>query len=555
MNHALTIAGRELAEKRFVFVLAAAMAVVAALVPLMPGLHGDRAEAAAIVSAMLALNLALGLSAMLGATIVGRDIAAGRMSFYFARPVGAAAIWLGKLAAAVVLVAGSFAIAFAPALVAGTRHLSSLLPGAGYFVAGALVLFFGAHAIGTMVRSRSALVVLDFAAAVLTLPIAWLIIRPLLFGWAINATIFLGKCFAWALLVAVIGAGTWQLVDGRSDRRRSHRAFSAAFWMIVAVALLGAALFSIYIVSATPADLHGRISVLQPPRGDAAIIAGNARHRFDYRPAFLNGRHINHPTWARFSRDGERAVLLEAAPFANAMEIVVRDAAHGWRAEPTELVFQRSIWPIAATDDARRIAVGDGAVVTVYDVDSSRALGSFRVPSKFFGWMFFVRPDLVRVYAAEGVFEYDVASHALQKVSGAPFPRHLIVSPDGTRALVLGQLCDARTLQPIGPADPNAHFLADGRLVVVPGFAGEIAPGKVLVMKPPSLQVIDVDSGNVVASADGLAPLPPAFWSGDPRPKLRNPNGFYWRTDGTVVRWNPLLRTAPEPAGRSRTGS
>ncbi len=554
MSHVFAIAGRELVEKRFVFIAAAAFALVAALVPLLPGLHTDRAEAAAITSAILAINLGLGLSAMLGATMVGRDIAAGRMSFYFARPVGGAAIWLGKLAASVVLVAGSFTIAFVPALAAGLRGLGSLLPGAGYFVAGALVLFFGAHAVGTMVRSRSALVIADFGAAVLTLAIAWLIVRPLLFGWAINATIVLGKCFAWALLVAAIGAGTWQLVDGRSDRRRSHRAFSAAFWTIVAVALLGAALFSIYIVSATPADLHGRISVLQPPRGDAAIIAGDARHRFDYRPAFLNGRRIDHPMWARFSRDGERAVLLEAAPFSNTMEIVVRDAGHGWRAERTKLAFPHTMWPIAATDDAARIAVGDGAVVTVYEVASSRALGSFRVPSRFFGWMYFVRPDLVRVYAAEGVFEYDVAPHALRKMSGAPFPRHLNVSPDGTRALVLGQLCDARTLQPIGPADPNAHFLADGRLAVVPGFAGEIAPGKVLVMRRPSLQVIDVDSGNVVASAAGLAPLPSAFWSGDPRPQLRNPNGFYSRTDGTVVRWNPLLRTVPEPAGRSRTG-
>ncbi|HEV2720037.1 MAG TPA: hypothetical protein VG323_08465 [Thermoanaerobaculia bacterium] len=555
MNHVFAIAGRELAEKRFIFVAAVAFAFVAALVSLMPGLHTNRAEAAAITSAILAANLALGLAAMLGATIVGRDIAAGRMSFYFARPVGGAAIWFGKLAAAAVLVAVAFTIAFTPALVAGPHRLANLFPSVGYLGAAALVLFFGGHTIGTMVRSRSLLIVFDFAAAVLTLVIAWLIVRPLLFGYAINAVIFLGKCFAAALLIAAIGAGTWQLVDGRSDRRRSHRAFSTVFWMTVAVALLAAALFAIYIVSATPADLHGRMSALQPPRGDAAIITGDARHRFDYRPAFLNGRRIDHPMWARFARDGQRAVLLEASPFSNTWEIVVRDAAHGWRAEQTKLVFPKAIWPIVANDDVSRIAVGDGGVVTVYDTVSSRALGSFRVPSRAFGWIFFVRPDLLRVYAADAVYEYDVASHALQKISDAASPRHLQVSPDGTRAIVLGQLCDARTLQPIGPADPNAHFLADGRVVTVPGFADEIAPGKVLVMKPPTLQVVDVDGGNVIASAEGLQPLPPAFWSHDPRPQLRNPNGFYRKTDGTLVRWNPLLRTAPEPAGRSRTGS
>ena len=560
MNHVFAIARRELAEKRFVFIAAAAMALVAALVPLLPGLHTDRAEAAAITSAILATNLALGLAAMLGATLVGRDIAAGRMSFYFARPVGGAAIWFGKLAAAAVLVAVSFTVAFVPALVVGPRRLGAFFPGVWVVAVAALVLFFAAHAIGTMVRSRSLLIIFDFAAAVLTVAIAWLIVSPLLLGFAINASIFLGKCFAAALLVAAIGAGMWQLVDGRSDRRRSHRAFSAFFWMTVAVALLGAALFAIYIVSASPADLYTRIFVMQPPRGDAAIISGVARHRFDYRPTFLNGRRIKGPMWARFSRDGQRAVLLEAAPFSGTMEIVVRDAARGWRAERTEVAFSRPPWPIVATDDARRIAAGEGGVVTVYDVDSGRTLGSFRVPSRFYERMFFVRPDLLRVYASEGVFEYDVASRALQKLSGLRYPRYLQVSPDGTRAIAHEagappMLCDGRTLHPIAPAGANAHFLADGRLVTVPGFAGEIAPGKVLVVKAPSLQVVDVDGGNVVASAEGLTPLPSAFWPSDPRSQLRNPNGFYFKSDGTLVRWNPLLRTAPEPASRSRTGS
>ena len=571
MSHALVIAGRELAEKRFVFLAAAAFALVAAIVPFMPGLHGDRAEAVVITAAILATAFSIGLATILGAGIVGRDIAAGRMSFYFARPIGAASIWFGKLAAAVVLVVASFVITMVPALIAAPITVKRIWSGSvfltvSWIAVAAVVLFFGAHAIGTMIRSRSALIAADFFAAVLTVAIAWLIVRPLILGGALNAILMLGKSFAVALLVAAIAAGAWQLIDGRTDRRRSHRAFSFAFWGLVAAALLAAALFAVWMVSATPSDLTSRIMVLQPPRGDAAILSGNVRHRFDYRPTFLGDRHINGFVWGRFSRDGERAVLIEATatPLSPLMEIVVRDAAHGWRATPTKIVFGRLMWPIAATDDIARLAAADGDVVTIYDVASSRALGSFKINRP--GSMFFATPDVLRVYTARGstiaAYEYDVPTRALRETGEATLsgPAFLPsrISPDGTRMLLrepkgLLTLRDARTLQPIAPADRGSIFLSDGRVVSVPrNTIGEIAPGKVLTTNPT--QVIDVDNGKVIAAAGDLRPLPPAFWWSDPRATMLNPNGFYLR-NGDLVRWNPLTKTAPTPVGRSRTAS
>jgi hypothetical protein len=559
MSHTLAIAGRELAEKRFVFLAAAAFALIAAIMPLIPGVH-DGPEAVVITATILAAAFAAGLSAILGATIVGRDIGAGRMSFYFARPVGGASIWFGKLAAAAILVVVSFAIATVPALVAGPMTVKRIWSGsvvdvASLIAVAAIVLFFFAHALGTMIRSRSALIAADFIAAALAVGIAWLLVRPLLWGHALHAITILGEALAWVLVAAAVAAGAWQLIDGRSDRRRSHRAFSIAFWTLTGVALLGVAIVVGWIVSATPADLHGRVRAIQSPQGDVAILSGDTFHRFDYRPTFFNGHRISATPWAHFSRDGQRAVTMEMlSPTSPAAEIVVRDAANGWRATPTKIAFKHWMWPVIANDDVSRIAVVEGDLLTVYDVPSSRALGSFKLHDAMVRAMFFVTPDVVRVYllgedSLDGI-EYNVRTRALQKTGSRTRAKAIValrVSPDGTRAVVAehggnAQLCDARTLQPIGPAERTSRFLLDGRLVNVPGHAlGEIAPGKVLLyVGGSSTDLYDVDAGKVVARGEGLAPAWSEFWNGDPRPQRRNPSGFFVKKDGTLVRWNPL---------------
>jgi len=517
MSHTLAIAGRELAEKRFTFVAAAAFALLAAIMPLMPGVHGNGADAVVLAAMILATAFALGLAAILGATIVGRDVAAGRMSFYFARPVGGAAIWFGKLSASFVLIVVSFFIAAAPAFIAGPmsgRALwkESIWQIAAAIAAAAAVLFFGAHAIGTMLRSRSAIVVADFVAAVLVTMLAWTIARPLIVAQTVTAVAVLGALYGGALLVAAIGAGAWQLVDGRTDRRRGHRAFSTFFWSTLGVALVVAVAFVTWILSAGVADLRGRMIALHAPRGDAMIVTGDAPHRLDYRPMFLDGTRINGTVWAHFSGDGRRALLLQTtSPFSQITELVVRDAANGWRATPTRIILPHWFGRITATDDLARFATGDDHSITVYDVASSRSLGSFRidVPPRA---MFFATDNVLRVYAASAQtiesLEYDVAARALHRLGAAEIdgaPMILRVSPDGTRAVVgerggRTMLRDARTLQPFAPAAPTAQFLQDGRLVDVARANG-----------PQPVQSFDL------------------FWSADPRSPLQNPNGFHAR--------------------------
>jgi hypothetical protein len=366
----------------------------------------------------------------------------------------------------------------------------------------------------------------------------------------------LGKAFAWALLAAAVAAGAWQLVDGRSERRRSHRAFSTAFWAVVAVALIAAAVFVGWIVSASPSDLHGRVSAFQAPQGDAAIVTGETRFRFDYRPTFLAGRHISTTAWAHFSGDGQRVVTMEMlSPMSAAREVVTRDAANGWRATPTKIVFKQGAWPAVASDDLSRIAVGENDILTIYDVPSSRALGSFKLNDATPRALFFATPDVLRAYLVSpslDVVEYDVRTRTLQKLAhreSAKAVAGIRVSPDGTRAVIVdhdrkAMLCDARTLQPIAPAAPSSRFLLDGRLVDVPGhYLGEIAPGKVLIWHEGggATDLYDAGAGKVVAHGEGLMPAWADFWTGDPRPQPRNPYGYYEKKKGdTLVRWNPL---------------
>src|SRR5260370_34576724 len=115
---ALVIARRELAEKRFVFLTAAIVALQPFWVILMPSAFG-RQSILATVGGVLAIGFTGGLAVVLGVSTIGRDLADKRLSFYFAKPVSAQAIWYGKLAAALLMIAGSFAIIIGPVLLWG----------------------------------------------------------------------------------------------------------------------------------------------------------------------------------------------------------------------------------------------------------------------------------------------------------------------------------------------------------------------------------------------------------------------------------------------------
>lgn len=591
MSHVLVIAGRELAEKRFVFLAAIAFALLAALLPLVPGVHSNPRDVIALTSMILTGGFTAGLAGILGASMVGRDVSAGRLSFYFARPVTGSAIWFGKLAAAAVLVVASFAIIILPALIATGGRLArtpievvQILP---TLAVAAVAFFFVAHALSTMIRSRSMLIGADFAAAIATSFVLWQLARPLLGALSALNALLIG--FAAALLVVLVAAGAWQLADGRTDRRRSHAAFSTALWGGVAVALVLAAGYLGWILSATPRDLGRVVRLDVSPRGAWVVVRGVARHRFDFEPVFLmnadsgEARRIAQSWDAYFSADGSK--FLDVGQDGTRLEVVIRDSATG-RATATDVAVPRYGALMAATDDLARFAVVEHGLLSVYDVASRRALGSARPPVAP-ALMYFASPDVVRFYAFTSgqvsAWDFDTAHRAL-RTNGA-FETQAIafrVTADGARVVMQEPhaivIRDARTLRPIESLPMDASYvdvLGDGRILGfdshvlrVAGTPGaidlgaghvsawrdlgaglvsawrDLGGGKVAVGmmmgRARWIELVDVDRGVVVRRDAGLM-LPSKKFSAcaDPRAMQWSPNLIVLR-GASVVRWNAL---------------
>ncbi|HEY8182477.1 MAG TPA: hypothetical protein VII32_09565 [Thermoanaerobaculia bacterium] len=500
MNGTLTIARRELTEKRFVFIAAVAFALLTLIVPFMPGVHaGERRNALVIASLICAINFTLGLSAVLGSTIIGRELSDGRLSFYFSKPVKSNAIWFGKLIAALLLLGASFAIIGAPAMIAGfdkvvntwanvprdTRAMIGLVLGL------AAALFLLSHVIGTFVRSRSPWLVFDFFALAVCGTAIWLLARPLLMGFAIELIRTLALILSVYTGVAIVAAGAWQVARGRTDRKRSHIELSRFLWISLGCGLLVMTAFVLWVVSVSLTQVKPEF-VQQSNGGSWATIAGKAKHRSDYQAAFLyniaDGRSVRlaslQPWWGTtFSADEKTAAWFVPSPGASELYVARLDV-------PKPRPMATGITGVASfdalSDDGSRIAIVDSSgVLRIYDLETKSSLGSARIPEGRFWIGGFVTPDLLRIYAAVeerraayfDIFEYDLRRKTLQRTGEMPgFPRS---NSDHSLCVVYSnrpglEIRDARTGSLITSVAPQANgqivtatFLRDGRIAAV----------------------------------------------------------------------------------------
>jgi len=490
MRNALVIAAREFEEKRFVAYAALAFAVLPFLIlNLIPMSKGrSPGEAIVILAVILSSGFTVGLGVITGASFIG-DVSAGRMSFYFSRPVGSLSIWFGKLTAGIVLIVGCFGIIAAPARFIGSSwtsvwdvtfaQLSVAVLGA------AVALFLIAHVIGTFVRSRSPLIAADFAAAVVCGIVTWLLILPLALGMATNLVKGLLIALATALTIAVAGGGAWQLERGRTDRRRGHLALSQFLWSAMAVALLLAAGFVWWVVSAKPADIKDAM-VSHSPGTAFMTVFGKTANRGDYTAAWLmninDGRNIRidaRSSWGvHYTRDG-RSVLWPVL-VGNAAELrryTVGDAA------PIDTGL--TVWGdfVFPSDDGGRVATVNHGILSIYDVAGKRSLASTRIPETKQARALFVTPDLFRIYLQIDsdlhIFELDVRTRAFRETGVISSHRYTFFSldPAATHMVVRASpsdvtLNDARTGMVIrtlvtGTNVSESRCLRDGRIVVV----------------------------------------------------------------------------------------
>jgi ABC-type transport system involved in multi-copper enzyme maturation permease subunit len=254
MKGTLAVAAREIAERKLVFLGAFVAGLLPLGFPLLPALRGNAHDARSVAMLLLAATIAVACPIVFGATILAGDIAQKRLSFYFSRPLPAASIWAGKLLGALLISVGCALLAAAPVLLVEGKGSFSVATGGldvrdllALALPGVLLLFLLAHVAASMVRLRSAWIVLDFTLAVVFAVAIALSLRSLFPAgfWGFHEGWRSAERLLWWLPVALIAiflaASYVQVSDGRTDVRRSHGALSATLWGMTAVfaAILG----------------------------------------------------------------------------------------------------------------------------------------------------------------------------------------------------------------------------------------------------------------------------------------------------------------------------
>ena len=505
MSHTMVIASRELRERKRVFLMAAAMAVLPFLATLLPAAKGNRPEVIGMVSGFLAVALCLGTALAYGATTIAGDLAERRLSFYFSKPVSPAALWFGKTLAAMAASIACFAIIAVPSmLVIGSNWRNMWLGNAlsfGILGLAMVVLYLFTHALSTMVRSRSVLVGVDFVLLVATVGAIFFIVRPVLLGGAQRVALTMLIAIGVAFLAILAGAPVWQLAQGRTDIKRSHAALSRVLWIAVAVVLVVASAYVMWLVSVDVDDLKEIVDVRQSPAGNAVTITGVGSGRGDYVASFLvdsaNNRttKLSSPAWwgdMHFSQDGRVAAWLQPVFVMGPnwqLELYTRRLD-----QPDAKIIATGISAAAPPSlvlsaDGSRAAVVHGGTISVYDLGRNKLLTSVGIESGS-RKMFFMNNDVLRVLktriksATIDIADLNVPAKKMTTVGQieATSIHALSFSADGSRLVNprRGVLADGRTGATIAtlPVTAQSMFtgvaLPDGGVAVVKRDAANV---------------------------------------------------------------------------------
>jgi hypothetical protein len=542
MRRFAAVALREIAERRFVLVAAAFAAAIPLLIPMLPSVPADQAIAARGIAALaIAFTFGVGGSLLVGASVVGRELAEKRLSFHFSRPIPGPVIWAGKLLGglAVVLFAEAIVILPTAAAIGGMPSFGSATADPEFvrellFVS---VPFFLLAWIGSVsLRSRSLWLALD-AVLLVGLPALLLVVgrRFLHYGGRVDP--FRALFIALGVLLCALLLATFaQVVAGRTDTRRGHGAQSLALWGLILAATAAGAVWAERTIDPGVDRLVHAWAQPAGSGGQWVFVQGSARENgrgsSHYLVNLSTGRSLLLPFgWtAGVSSDGSRAAFVTASPLSSAKAVLETIGLTGGESTLLDLAE----WPdgVALTADGRRLAVISQGTCSVLELPSLRSLAAARVPSV--GWAYepyFVSPDLVRLHprrswrrraetapspaialADPPVVELSVARKSVTTLATYPIssiplaPRraqgldsgpifHLVPSKDLSRVLAIGfgsahavRLLDAasgRVLASIDGSEEAGHplgiFLADGRAVVAEPIRG----GRRLVLFTP----------------------------------------------------------------------
>ncbi|HEX2224402.1 MAG TPA: hypothetical protein VHN15_09365 [Thermoanaerobaculia bacterium] len=503
MNGAMTILRREVAERRLLFAGAAVLGLLPLAAPFLPGGYREmRGEMAAFLGQILSGLLAVAL----GATVLNRDLAERRLSFYFSRPVSGGALWAGKLGAAALLAGVCGILVAIPGWLASgsAARADSLFPSLLAWGLAVLGLVLVAHAAGLLLRERSTWLLLDFVAFCTVATLIYTVRRNSRFsGTGVFEQISVPALAAGIAILTV--ASAWQLLAGRTDLHRGRRLLSLGLWPPLLALAAALAVYSYRVVEAEPQDLTKAEAVVTSPTGSWVAVAGPVAKLADYRPGVLfdtrSGRSVTLPEtlgrgelWTSppaFSADGRRAVWV-AHPFGTYPLLSLDLDRPG--AEPVLLSNVGQVEGayrmfLDLSPDGRYLAQRLGYRLIVSDLVAGRLVTAVDLPASRREEIRFAGPRVLRVFTFDTADDDDPRRpFQIQDVDletgrvnpplllPEPSPRFFLASPDGRRLLLwspegavgLYDGANGRRLADVAPAvrGKRLAFLADGRILV-----------------------------------------------------------------------------------------
>lgn len=453
---------------------------------------------------------------ILGAVVIGRELAERRMSFFFSRPLSGAAIWSGKLGGAALL---ALLCGVLSALPAGLLHalrgnsIPELLQVSSLSTWGLclILLLLGANAAGILLRERS----------------AWLLLDLVGFGVVLTGLVTVGsearragagEAFkqVWmpALILIALSltvAGIVQVVRGRSDLSRGRRVLSWTLWPLLLLVLLGMNGFSRWVVSPRLLDLLMIDQVTAAPAGGRVYISGPVAGRPGYRPGFVldarSGRferirqsaRVGIPEPLVFSGEGRHLAFLRSPINSPGWELAALDLSRS-RTQPQWLDVLPMDGPtpcLQLSRDGRFLAVLNQGRLLVRDLQGDRLVASIPVNGDkeyhFLAALRFVDARHLRLFQSEvpqdriRIQDLDLATGRLlpEKVltSVQPFfsaspDGHRVLARTGDRRFLALYEADTEGMRSLAITPMLAHsrtaFLPDGRPAVPILYQGSV---------------------------------------------------------------------------------
>jgi hypothetical protein len=402
MRGFLALVVHEINQRKALLAAAAVASLLPLAAPLLPATGSNPAEdiREAVLWVMVGGLVPL-FALLLGVSFIGRDLAEGRLGFYYAQPLSGPTIWFGKLGAVLLLIWAVELIIMLPTVSLSSDPLRFfvlpnvldsavpkwLAPVLSFVAAAAVVLV--AHAAGIIWRARSAWLIVDTLGLIAVFGLGWLATSPFLPLVAPDIITGAGYwMFAW-LLVALTAAGAVQAASGRVDPARCHRVVSMTLWGVLTVSVSALLAWSLWVRSADIDDLDRPFVVATGP-GDWIVVGGTSWGRLDYYPRFLfnvvDGRTL--PIGPAFNWSGQDAMLAEGGSAALWLEpegllswvVMTADlAAEHPVARPTGVTIGEEWEDLAIAADGTRFAVLEGRTLAVYQGQPAEQLTAVRI--------------------------------------------------------------------------------------------------------------------------------------------------------------------------------